>query len=133
MARFGRFRLSERAERRRSQKSHLKIPVFPVIEPHVEALQANRAGPQVPRPGVPPGSRFVERRAPGTGLTVATLLFREWVSNLSGRAEVLLMRRSRFQVRPLGGGSGCLGMILVSIIASIVLTVLLNLILNLLN
>jgi hypothetical protein len=43
------------------------------------------------------------------------------------------MRRSRFRIRPLGGGLGCLGMILFSIIASIVLTVLLNLILNLLN
>jgi hypothetical protein len=43
------------------------------------------------------------------------------------------MRRNRFQIRPLGGGPGCLGMILVSIIASIILTVLLNLILNLLN
>lgn len=31
------------------------------------------------------------------------------------------------EVRPLGGGAGCLGMILFSIIASVVLTVLLNL------
>jgi putative effector of murein hydrolase len=32
------------------------------------------------------------------------------------------------QVRPLGGGRGCLGMILFSIIASVVLTVVLNLV-----
>lgn len=32
-------------------------------------------------------------------------------------------------VRPLGGGIGCLGMILFSVIASVVLTVLLNLLL----
>ena len=34
--------------------------------------------------------------------------------------------RTRVQVRPLGGGAGCLGMILFSIIASVVLTILLN-------
>jgi len=34
--------------------------------------------------------------------------------------------RSRFQVRPLGGGPGCLMMILFSVVASVVLTVLLN-------
>lgn len=33
------------------------------------------------------------------------------------------------QVRPLGGGAGCLTMILLSIVASVVLTVLLNLLL----
>ncbi len=33
------------------------------------------------------------------------------------------------QVRPLGGGAGCLTMILLSVVASIVLTVLLNLLL----
>ncbi len=33
------------------------------------------------------------------------------------------------QVRPLGGGLGCLAMILISVIASVVLTVLLNLLL----
>jgi hypothetical protein len=43
------------------------------------------------------------------------------------------MRPGRFQIRPLGGGPGCLAMILFSIVASIVLTVLLNVILNLLN
>ena len=34
------------------------------------------------------------------------------------------------EVRPLGGGKGCLVMILVSVIASVVLTVLLNLLLR---
>ena len=34
------------------------------------------------------------------------------------------------QVRPLGGGPGCLGMILVSVLASVVLTVVLNLLLR---
>jgi hypothetical protein len=35
-----------------------------------------------------------------------------------------------FQVRPLGGGPGCLAMILFSIISSVVLTVLVNLVLR---
>jgi hypothetical protein len=34
------------------------------------------------------------------------------------------------EVRPLGGGAGCLTMILVSIIASVLLTVILNLIIR---
>jgi hypothetical protein len=38
------------------------------------------------------------------------------------------MRLGNVEVRPLGGGLGCLLMILFSVIASIVLTVLLNLI-----
>ena len=40
------------------------------------------------------------------------------------------MRFGRVEVRPLGGGPGCLLMILISIIGSIVLTVLVNLALN---
>ena len=36
-----------------------------------------------------------------------------------------------FQVRPLGGGRGCAGMIVFSIIASFVLTVVLNLVIRL--
>ena len=36
------------------------------------------------------------------------------------------MRLGRWDVRPLGGGLGCLGMILISVLASILLTVLLN-------
>jgi hypothetical protein len=32
------------------------------------------------------------------------------------------------QVRPLGGGAGCLGMLLFSILASVILTVIVNLI-----
>ena len=38
------------------------------------------------------------------------------------------MRLRNVEVRPLGGGFGCLLMILFSVIASIVLTVLLNLV-----
>ena len=34
-----------------------------------------------------------------------------------------------FEVRPLGGGVGCLGMILFSVLASLLLTLLLNLLL----
>ena len=34
---------------------------------------------------------------------------------------------SNFQIRPLGGGAGCLGMILFSILASVLLTIVLNL------
>jgi hypothetical protein len=40
------------------------------------------------------------------------------------------MRFGNVEVRPLGGGPGCLMMILVSILASVVLTVLLNLLLR---
>ena len=35
-----------------------------------------------------------------------------------------------FQIRPLGGGPGCLVMILVSVVASVLLTVLLNVLLR---
>ena len=34
----------------------------------------------------------------------------------------------RVEIRPLGGGAGCLGMLMFSIVASIILTVLVNLI-----
>jgi hypothetical protein len=37
------------------------------------------------------------------------------------------VRIGRWEVRPLGGGFGCLIMVLISILASIALTVLLNL------
>ncbi len=37
---------------------------------------------------------------------------------------------NRVRIRPLGGGLGCLTMILVSVIASVVLTVLVNLVLR---
>lgn len=37
-------------------------------------------------------------------------------------------QRRSIQVRPLGGGPGCLAMILVSVVASVALTVVLNLI-----
>jgi hypothetical protein len=40
------------------------------------------------------------------------------------------MRWGNVEIRPLGGGLGCLGMILISVLASIVLTVLLNVLLN---
>jgi hypothetical protein len=36
------------------------------------------------------------------------------------------MRFGRWDIRPLGGGPGCLTMIVISVVASIVLTVLLN-------
>lgn len=39
----------------------------------------------------------------------------------------LEMERERARIRPLGGGPGCLLMILVSVVASLVLTVLVNL------
>lgn len=38
------------------------------------------------------------------------------------------MRMGRYEVQPLGGGVGCLGMLLFSVVASILLTVILNLI-----
>ena len=37
------------------------------------------------------------------------------------------MRMGNVEVRPLGGGIGCLGMILFSVIASVILTVVVNL------
>jgi hypothetical protein len=36
----------------------------------------------------------------------------------------------RVEVRPLGGGAGCLGMVMFSVLASILLTVVLNLLLR---
>jgi hypothetical protein len=39
------------------------------------------------------------------------------------------MRIGNMEIRPLGGGLGCLAMILVSIVLSVLLTVLLNLVL----
>jgi hypothetical protein len=39
------------------------------------------------------------------------------------------MRFGNVEIRPVGGGAGCLMMLLVSVIASVVLTILLNLIL----
>jgi hypothetical protein len=40
------------------------------------------------------------------------------------------MTRGRIQIRPLGGGPGCLLMLLGSIIASVLLTVVVNLLLR---
>jgi hypothetical protein len=40
-----------------------------------------------------------------------------------------MARFGNMEVRPLGGGAGCLTMILVSVLASVILTVVLNLIL----
>ncbi len=40
------------------------------------------------------------------------------------------MRFGNWEVRPLGGGMGCLGMILFSIFASVLLTVIVNLLLR---
>jgi hypothetical protein len=40
------------------------------------------------------------------------------------------LRIGNWDVRPLGGGLGCLAMVLISILASIVLTVLLNVLLR---
>jgi hypothetical protein len=36
----------------------------------------------------------------------------------------------RYDVQPLGGGAGCLGMLLVSVVLSVLLTVILNLLLR---
>ncbi|HYF46686.1 MAG TPA: hypothetical protein VD926_10790 [Acidimicrobiales bacterium] len=40
------------------------------------------------------------------------------------------MRFGNVEVRPLGGGAGCLGMILFSVVASVLLTVVLNLLVD---
>lgn len=37
------------------------------------------------------------------------------------------MRMGDYEVRPLGGGAGCFGMLLFSLLASVLLTVLVNL------
>ncbi len=42
------------------------------------------------------------------------------------------MRFGRYEIRPLGGGMGCLMMIVFSFVASVVLTLLLNLLARLL-
>ena len=39
------------------------------------------------------------------------------------------MRFGNVEVRPLGGGAGCLGMLLVSLVLSVLLTVIVNVIL----
>jgi hypothetical protein len=44
--------------------------------------------------------------------------------------QSLTMRFGNVEIRPLGGGLGCLLMILFSVLASVVLTVLANLLLN---
>lgn len=38
------------------------------------------------------------------------------------------MRMGNVEVRPLGGGAGCLGMLVFSILASVILTVIVNLV-----
>ena len=38
------------------------------------------------------------------------------------------MRMRNVEIRPLGGGAGCLGMLMISILASVILTVIVNLI-----
>ena len=40
------------------------------------------------------------------------------------------MRIGDFEIRPLGGGLGCLAMIVISIVASVLLTVFVNLLLR---
>ncbi len=40
------------------------------------------------------------------------------------------MRFGNVEVRPLGGGAGCLGMLLFSVLASVLLTVIVNLVLR---
>lgn len=40
------------------------------------------------------------------------------------------MRFGRVEVRPLGGGAGCLGMVMFSILASVILTVIVNLVIR---
>jgi hypothetical protein len=41
-----------------------------------------------------------------------------------------VMRRGRVEIRPLGGGAGCLAMVAFSVLASILLTVVVNLLLR---
>jgi hypothetical protein len=41
------------------------------------------------------------------------------------------MRIGKLEIRPVGGGTGCLLMILFSIVASVILTIVLNLLLRL--
>ena len=40
------------------------------------------------------------------------------------------MRMGNMEVRPLGGGAGCVGMLLFSLLASVLLTVIVNLVLR---
>jgi uncharacterized membrane protein len=47
-----------------------------------------------------------------------------------GAGNTAGMRFGKTEVRPLGGGAGCLGMIVFSVVASVLLTVLVNLVLR---
>ncbi len=40
------------------------------------------------------------------------------------------MRMGNVEIRPLGGGAGCLGMLLFSILASVLLTIIVNVLLR---
>jgi hypothetical protein len=50
--------------------------------------------------------------------------------NLAENGEHATVRMGRYDVQPLGGGFGCLGMLLFSLLASVILTVILNLLLR---
>ena len=54
--------------------------------------------------------------------------YREGLLKIGRRADRPVVRFGNVEVRPLGGGFGCLLMILVSILLSVVLTVIVNLV-----
>ncbi|SNC72269.1 hypothetical protein SAMN05445756_1785 [Kytococcus aerolatus] len=56
-----------------------------------------------------------------------TLSDPRWRQSWETRPGVVPMRIGNTEIRPLGGGPGCLAMILVSVVGSILLTLLLNL------
>lgn len=53
----------------------------------------------------------------------------EWVFTAAGSGYRAAMRIGNMEIKPLGGGAGCLTMILLSILLSVLLTVVLNLLL----
>lgn len=68
------------------------------------------------------------RRSNGAPLSRATGWFAGSIDVDAGGTAVRVGRR--VDIRPVGGGAGCLAMIVVSVLASVVLTVLLNLLIR---
>jgi hypothetical protein len=71
-----------------------------------------------------------ETRPPGAGPTPPRAALYGCRFTATHPGQPLTMRFGNVEIRPLGGGLGCLLMILFSVLASVILTVLANLLLN---
>ena len=135
-----------RAQRRRAPRARVPRP-GPDQVGHPRRSARARAGvrrnrPRARRPSAGRSRRpRHRRRLPATGSTSASLTpdFFPLLAAVGSEGDSPLpairmrgpsMRLGKWEIRPLGGGVGCLTMILISIIASILLTVLLNLVLR---